>query len=242
MIISKQIIPLKPETMDINYRITRSKKRKKTMSLHVRSESEIIVSAPCSTPEADISRFVEEKQPWIKKIIQKQKCDDLKNKVREYQTGENFLYLGQSYPLEVFFEPFENAGVVFWDNRFYLNAQDNQALKKYYFVSWYKKKAAEYMTQRIDFYSRILGLHPEKIRITSAESRWGSCSEDDHLAFSFRLMMAPPAIIDYVIVHELSHIREKNHSSNFWQVVASVIPEYKQHRRWLRDNHRMFNI
>ena len=228
--------------MDINYRITRSKKRKKTISLQVRNESEIIVSAPCLTSAAEISRFVEEKQQWIRKIIQKQKDDALKNKVREYQTGENFLYLGQSYPLEVFFEPFENAGIVFWNNRFYLNAQDNKELKKYYFVSWYKKKAAEYIHQRIDFYSRILKLHPEKIRITSAESRWGSCSEDDHLAFSFRLIMAPPAIIDYVIVHELAHIREKNHSSNFWQVVASVIPEYKQHRRWLRDNHQIFNI
>ncbi|HNY49717.1 MAG TPA: SprT family zinc-dependent metalloprotease [Smithella sp.] len=228
--------------MDINYRITRSKKRKKTISLQVRGESEIIVSAPCFTSAAEISRFVEEKQQWINKIIRKQKDDALKNKVREYQTGEHFLYLGQSYPLDVFFEPFENAGVVFWNNRFYLNAPNNKELKKYYFVSWYKKKAAEYINQRIIFYSRILKLHPEKIRITSAESRWGSCSEDDHLAFSFRLIMAPPAIIDYVIVHELAHIKEKNHSSNFWQVVASVIAEYKQHRRWLRENHQIFNI
>lgn len=228
--------------MDINYRINRSKKRKKTISLQVRSESEIIVSAPCSTPAADISRFVEEKQKWIKKIIQKQKEDISKNKVREYQTGENFLYLGHSYPLEVFFEPFENAGVVFWNNRFYLNAQDNKELKKYYFVSWYKKKAAEYIMQRIDFYSRLLKLQPGNIRITSAESRWGSCSEDNNLAFSFRLIMAPPAIIDYVIVHELAHIREKNHASNFWRLVESVIPEYKNHRRWLRENHHKFNL
>ena len=226
--------------MNINYKVTRSKKRRKTISLQIRGESEILVSAPYFTPVKEINRFVEEKQNWINKIIQKQKEDAVKNKAKEYKAGEYFLYLGQSYPLEVFFERFENAGVVFWNNRFYLNAREDIDLKKYYFISWYKKKANEYINQRIDFFNLMLKLRHENIRITSAKSRWGSCSEDNNLAFSFRLIMAPPDIIDYVIVHELMHIKEKNHSPKFWQRVAAVMPAYKKHRRWLKDNHHKF--
>ncbi|MFA5322570.1 MAG: SprT family zinc-dependent metalloprotease [Smithella sp.] len=226
--------------MDITYTVNRSRKRRKTISLQIRNEAEVIISAPYFTPADEISLFVEEKQNWIQKKIRKQKEDSLKNKAKDYDTGEHFFYLGQSYPLEVFFEPFENAGVFFRDNRFYLNAQENKDLKKYYFVSWYKKKAREYINQRVDFFSRMLKLRHESLKITSAQSRWGSCSSDNNLAFSFRLIMAPSAVIDYVIVHELTHIREKNHSPNFWQGVESVMPEYKMHRRWLKDNHHKF--
>jgi len=226
--------------MDITYTINRSRKRKKTISLQIRNEAELIISAPYFTGNDDISRFVEEKQTWINKTIRKHKEDSLNNKAKEYNTGEHFLYLGQSYPLEVFFEPFENAGVVFWNNRFHLNAQENKDLRKHYFVSWYKKKARDFIHQRVDYFRMMLKLQPENIRITSAESRWGSCSGDNNLAFTFRLMMAPPVVIDYVIVHELMHIKEKNHSPKFWQRVEEVMPEYRKHRRWLKDNHHKF--
>jgi predicted metal-dependent hydrolase len=226
--------------MDITYTINRSRKRKKTISLQIRNEAELIISAPYFTGNDDISRFVEEKQTWINKTIRKHKEDSLNSKAKEYNTGEHFLYLGQSYPLEVFFEPFENAGVVFWNNRFHLNAQENKDLRKHYFVSWYKKKARDFIHQRVDYFRMMLKLQPENIRITSAESRWGSCSGDNNLAFTFRLMMAPPVVIDYVIVHELMHIKEKNHSPKFWQRVEEVMPEYRKHRRWLKDNHHKF--
>ena len=226
--------------MDITYTINRSRKRKKTISLQIRDEAQVIISAPYFTNDKEINRFVEEKQTWINKTILKRKENSLKNIAKEYNSGEYFFYLGQPYPLEVFFEPFENAGVVFWNNRFYLNAQENKDLKKHYFVSWYKKKARDFIHQRVDYFSRMLKLQPENIRITSAESRWGSCSGDNNLAFSFRLIMAPPVVIDYVIVHELMHIKEKNHSPKFWLHVEAVMPEYRKHRRWLKDNHHKF--
>ena len=226
--------------MDITYTINRSRKRKKTISLQIRDEAQVIISVPYFTNDEEINRFVEEKQTWINKTILKRKEDSLKNIAKEYNSGEQFFYLGQPYPLEVFFEPFENVVVVFWNNSFYLNAQENKDLKKHYFVSWYKKKAHDFIHQRVDFFSRMLKLQPENIRITSAESRWGSCSGDNNLAFSFRLIMAPPVVIDYVIVHELMHIKEKNHSPKFWQRVEAVMPEYRKHKRWLKDNHHKF--
>lgn len=226
--------------MNKTYTVNRSRKRKKTISLQIRNEADVIVSAPYFTPADEIRRFVEEKQSWIKKIIRKQKEDSLKCKAKAYETGEYFLYLGQDYPLEVFFEPFENAGIMFRDNRFYLNAHEGKDLRRFHFVSWYKNEAHDFIRQQVDFYCGMLNLSCKGVRITSAQSRWGSCSEDNRLTFSFRLIMAPPDIIDYVIVHELMHIKEKNHSPRFWRLVETVMPEYEKHRRWLKDNHHKF--
>jgi len=225
---------------NIPYTLKKSRKRRKTISLQIGNKSELVITAPYFTPIGEINRFVQEKQNWIFKAIQKHKEASIKNKAKEYTTGENFYYLGESYILEVFFEPLENAGVVFWNNRFYLNAQENMALRKHYFILWYKKKAQKYLHERVDYFSRMLKLQPGSLRITSAVSRWGSCSEDNNLAFTFRLMMAKPEVIDYVVVHELMHIKEKNHSAKFWQLVESVMPQYKLYRRWLKDNNSKF--
>ena len=225
---------------NIPYTLKKSRKRRKTISLQISDKSELVIAAPHFTPISEINRFVQEKQDWISKAIQKHKEALINNRAKEYTTGEHFYYLGKSYPLEVFFEPLENAGVVLWNDQFYLNAQENKDLRKHYFVLWYKKKANKYISERVDFFSRMLKLQPGSLKITSAESRWGSCSEDNNIAFSFRLIMAKPEVIDYVVVHELMHITEKNHSAKFWKLVESIMPQYKLHRRWLKDKNSKF--
>lgn len=226
--------------MSIIYTVKRSRKRRKTISLQVSSNSGLIVSAPYFTPASEIDRFVREKQNWISKTIQKHTEDFIRNKAKEYITGEMFYYLGESFPLEVFFEKNEREGLVFWGNRFYLNTADATEKGIFYFVSWYKKKAKQHLRQRVDFFSQAFNLRAKTVKITSAEKRWGSCSADDYLSFSFRLIMAPPDIIDYVIVHELMHIKEKNHSAAFWKLIERAMPEYKLHRRWLKENNHKF--
>jgi predicted metal-dependent hydrolase len=225
---------------NIPYTLKKSRKRRKTISLQISDKSELVITAPHFTPISEINRFVQEKQNWINKAIQKQKEMLIKNKAKEYIPGERFYYLGKSFPVETFFEQNERQGLIFWDNRFYLNAPDVPAKKREYFIRWYKIKAREYFVERADFYSRELNLRPKSVKITSAEKRWGSCSEKDNLSFSFRLIMAPPAVIDYVVVHELMHIKEKNHSEKFWRLVESAMPQYKLHRRWLKDNNSKF--
>lgn len=210
--------------------------------MQIGDDSAITIYAPYFTPAAEINRFVLEKQNWITRAIQRQsRLLDLPQE-KAYETGENFYYLGQTYPLETFFEPMENIGVLFRNNRFFLNCPEDRDMRKYYLVSWYKKKARQYLKERVGFFESMLKLTSGGVRITSAERRWGSCSEGNRLAFSFRLIMAPPGVIDYVVVHELMHIREKNHSSKFWNLVLNVIPDYRVHRLWLRDHQRHFML
>jgi predicted metal-dependent hydrolase len=222
--------------MTVPYILKRSKKRRRTISLQINNQSDVVVSAPYFTPTSEINLFVRQKFDWIQKNIEKQKVEQIHTKENQYVSGEDFYYLGIPYPLELFYQQNLPAGLVFWSNRFYLNTAENITRKKDYFIQWYRTKAQEHFTKRVNYYSNELGLMPRKIRITAARQRWGSCSEENNVAFSFRLIMALPSVIDYVIIHELMHIKEKNHSAKFWRLVAAVMPEYKTHRHWLREN------
>ena len=104
------------------------------------------------------------------------------------------------------------------------------------FEAWYKKQARAVITERVDFYAAKYGFEVEKIRISSARTRWGSCSAKKTLSFTWRIVMAPPEVIDYLVVHELCHLRELNHSRSYWSLVESIMPGYRSARKWLKVN------
>jgi hypothetical protein len=220
--------------MKINYTLRRSRKRRKTISLNISKANEIIISAPYFTPVREINSFVHQKQDWIEKTIKKQARARHSRREKEFVTGEEYYYLGESYPLETFCEPQEKQGLLLWNHRFYLNAPEDKEIRKNYFVIWYKQKALEYISERVNIFQKQFNLLARGVRISSARQRWGSCSPENKLAFSFRLMMMPPEVIDYVIVHELMHIREKSHSKRFWRLVAAAMPQYKAYQQNLK--------
>lgn len=102
-----------------------------------------------------------------------------------------------------------------------------------------KQRASAIIPQRVELYSQQTGIKYNKIRISNARRRWGSCSAKGNLNFSWRLALAPLEVIDYVVVHELAHIIHKNHSKKFWKLVAAIYPNYKLCRKWLRDKGRL---
>ena len=100
----------------------------------------------------------------------------------------------------------------------------------------YRDAAKDYIPKRVNYYHQFTGGTFQKITIRDQKTRWGSCSSKGTLSFSFRLMMAPPRVLDYVVVHELCHLTHMNHSKDFWNMVASILPDYKEHRKWLKEN------
>ncbi|MDD2972084.1 MAG: M48 family metallopeptidase [Lachnospiraceae bacterium] len=100
----------------------------------------------------------------------------------------------------------------------------------------YRNAAKKYIPERVAHYQMQMGGTYERVIIRDQKTRWGSCSSGGTLSFSWRLMLAPPMVLDYVVIHELAHLQEMNHSKAFWDVVESVMPEYRIHRKWLRDN------
>lgn len=100
----------------------------------------------------------------------------------------------------------------------------------------YRKAAKEYIPKRVAFYQSFVEKSYERITIRDQKTRWGSCSSKGTLSFNWRLMLAPPAVLDYVVVHELCHLMHMNHSKAFWNAVEEIMPNYKIHRKWLKEN------
>ena len=100
----------------------------------------------------------------------------------------------------------------------------------------YRDAAKDYIPKRVEYYHQFTGGTYQKITIRDQKTRWGSCSSTGTLSFSFRLMMAPPRVLDYVVVHELCHLTHMNHSKEFWKMVEDILPDYKEHRKWLKEN------
>lgn len=215
-------------------KIIRSKRR--TLELQIAPDATLIVRAPFKTPLEEIQKIVRGKLPWI---TEKQR--QMKEKYRppvkkEFTDGEEFLYLGERYKLSIVEKlhvPLEFNGKEFLLWRVYRSVARNR------FLEWYKQKAMDVISRRVRYYADSADLRFNRIMITDANSRWGSCGSKDTLSFSWRLIMAPIGVIDYVVIHELTHLTERNHSKRFWRKVEALFPDYKQVHRWLRTNHHL---
>ena len=207
--------------------LIRSKRR--TLSLQVTADASLIVRAPEKLSEKIIRRFIEEKLPWI---TQKQRqAREVYRPPKKFEDGEEFLYLGRPCKLRV--ADLEKEPVLLKDGAIFLS-KDYQPHATQFLEKWYRRQALEIISARAAQYSKFTGLKFSKIKITAAKTRWGSCSPSGTLSFSWRLIMAPLEVVDYVVVHEIVHLEEKNHGRNFWKKVGNILPDYKQQLRWLR--------
>jgi predicted metal-dependent hydrolase len=227
---------------EIDYHLVRSRKRRKTLLLTIERDGRVVMRVPYHTPEREIETFFKGKLSWVKKKIdEKKKSIQSAEHPKQFIPGEKFLYLGEHYPLELR-EPGKGRGPLALSHGIFFLDNDCTAKARDIFMQWYKERAREIFTERVNFYSRKLKLYPNEIRISSAKTRYGSCTADNKVFFSFRLVMAPYAEIDYVIVHELAHIKIKNHSQRFWRYMEEVMPEYRKHRKWLKENSLLLDI
>ena len=224
----------------LSYHLIRRKKRRRTISLRIKEDGKIVIYAPHHTPKWEIEKFIKEKQIWIvNKISEKEK--QIKEAEKTFLSGERFLYLGEWYPLEIHEFDHKEPPLRLSFGKFILNKDHIEGVRDL-FIKWYKREAKEKIVGRIDYYSHRLHLFPRGIRITNARSRWGSCSRDNRLSFSWRIIMASLTVIDYILIHELVHIREKNHSKRFWTTLESILPDYRKHRLWLKENGHLLQV
>ena len=223
----------------LNFQLIRSKRRRKTISLHIKEDGRIVISVPYHTPKGEIEGFIKEKESWIiKKFSEKERS--IKEAEKAFTPGEKFLYLGESYPLEIGGTNDKGLPLKLSFGKFILD-KDYLKEARDVFIHWYKREAKEKIEGRVHYFNNRLQLFPKGLRITSAKYRWGSCSRDSRLSFSWRIIMAPLNVIDYVIIHELIHIKEKNHSKRFWTYLETILPNYMEHRFWLKENgHRLW--
>jgi len=206
--------------------------KRKSIALIVEPNGRLVVRAPIRISDADIKHLVKQKERWIREKQKRVKDKSTQSKPKVYMDREEFLYLGKSYNLKIVADL--NPALVL-SQKFFLS---RRALPKAesVFTEWYREQARAVISERVELYAARHGFTYRKIRITSARTRWGSCSSMGNLNFTWRLVMAPPEVIDYVVVHELAHLRVNNHSKEFWKQVERIMPDYKQRLKWLKEN------
>ena len=215
----------------IDYTLTRSKR--KTVIIYVRS-SGVDVRAPLRMPMHEIDRFVASKEKWIKSRLIRTQEQAVQRENFNLDYGDMILYRGKLYPIA---QKTVNRAV-FADESFYVPQDLSPDEIKAACVRIYKKLAKQDINEKVQYYSERLSVKPTAIKINSAKTRWGSCSAKKSLNFSWRLIMADDAVIDYVVVHELAHTIELNHSKRFWSIVSSILPDYKERQKKLKELQR----
>ncbi|MGB9749485.1 MAG: M48 family metallopeptidase [Caldisericia bacterium] len=217
-------------------KIVRSKR--KSFCIEIGEFGEIILRVPNKARNFEINNFLKKHSNWIYKklrIVEKRK-ENLKPK--NFEDGETFLFLGQSFELKIVEN--QKESLIFKD-KFYLSKKYLDKAKDA-FIKFYKNRAKEVISQRVDYYSKMNSFKFNKIKINSATKRWGSCTSKGNLNFSYRLIMAPIEIIDYVVIHELVHLVDKTHSKSFYEKISKILPEYKKSIEWLNKYHYLLKI
>lgn len=212
----------------INYTLTRS--NRKTIAIYVR-DGEIEVRAPLRAAKRDIDRIVESNEKWIQKKLaaSTERLSQRDNFTLAY--GDYITCRGKQYPIAA------RCGdrIGFDEERFYMPAGLSPEEIKSACIQIYRMLAKRDLTERVYRFAEQMQVYPTAVKINGAKTRWGSCSSKKSLNFSWLLIMADDDVIDYVIVHELAHITQMNHSAKFWAIVEDVLPDYKERKMRLKD-------
>jgi len=206
--------------------------RRRTLSIQIGDDGRLIVRAPMRMAQRDIDEFVRSKEKWIAAKQEQARRQASRFAPKEFVSGEEFFYLGEPYRLQI--EDKQSRPLVFNEGFHLSRAAAPRAAAV--FERWYRRQALRVMSERVDLYATANGFEFNRIKITSARKQWGSCGPRGDLRFAWRLVMAPLPMIDYVAVHELVHLRHRNHSKRFWSRVKSILPDFKQREDWLEEH------
>ncbi len=229
---------LKYDNKEFEYELIR--KKKKTLSITVTYDSKIIISAPEKAGIEEIEKKIYSKIKWIYQKLKLVNENFYITKEKEYISGENFMYIGKNYRLKIENTENKNIELKLYKGRFCLEIDKNidsiEDRIKRVVNNWYMEKSKEKILERVKFYSEKIRVNPQKISIKNLTKSWGICSKNGNITFNWKIVMAPLSVIDYVVIHELCHLKYHNHSKEFWNLVSIYMSDYKNKKEWLKLN------
>ncbi|WP_286265123.1 M48 family metallopeptidase [Thalassotalea atypica] len=225
----------------VNYDIIRSARRK-TLALQVK-QGEITVRAPIELCERYIEKFVQTKSAWLEAKVNEQKLAKSQHRI-SFESGSVVPFLGENKVLTIVGSSTSNVSI---ENESLIislrvcdkqkprgNNQQEQA--QFVYEQWLKNQASIYIGSRLSAQAALMSLKYKSVVFKRYKARWGSCNNRAELSFNYLLMMCPKRVVDYVIIHELSHLIFLNHSKEFWQLVKQYCPNYKEAQYWLKSH------
>lgn len=214
----------------MNYTVKRSKR--KTVCIQISRSGEVIVRAPMRCPKAYIEDFVERKQPWILRHLEKISEQVQQRSRFTFSEIDSLSLCGRQVPLTV--DPYKPL-IVAWEGISLPSADPEQVTEE--LLRKLGELAEPWLKGRLDHWAELMGVSYRELKLSSAKSRWGSCTHDGVIRISCRALLAPEEAIDYLLVHELAHRRVRGHGADFYGEVACVIPEWKRGSDALRNFH-----
>ena len=213
--------------------VVRSRRRRKTSSIII-SNGIVKVVVPDQISDFTIKELINKRMSWIKKKLQDE--SNIKPAiVKEYVDDESFTYLGNNYKLKSFVRNVSFVKV----SSDYINVSLPKKSKeniKGLLERWYKEKAIEILTEKTNRYAKIIGVSPTAISVGDYKSKWGSCSIEGKISYNWKIIIAPSKVLEYIVIHELCHMLEHNHSKEYWRHVNTYCKDFKESRKWLRMN------
>lgn len=211
----------------IPYLVQRSARRR-SIGLKIDATGLTII-LPQRAPLSEAERVIRLKLTWIQAKLAERAARPVASEPPALRWGASVWWMGEQRQLQSALRGKLTA------DRLYLCAASEARIGDA-LVRFYQRSAKPYFAERIAYWSERMDLYPKQLALSSARTRWGSCTSQGVIRLNWRLMQAPPSVIDYVVIHELAHLAEMNHSARFWAQVAAVCPDWKQQRAWLKQH------
>jgi len=215
--------------MKLDYKIISTQRR--TIGITVERDGTVVVRAPRQARAAAVAAAVESKRFWIWEKLHDPRKYREASTGKEFVAGETFLFLGQNYPLELVDEP---RGEVRLNGRHFELACADRSSGRELFRAWFLSQARTHLAPRVSALASAMGVEFTRVSVRDLKYRWGSYTPSGTLTFTWRIVQAPMVVVDYLIVHELAHVLEPNHSTEFWNIVAVHAPSWAAAKDWLR--------
>lgn len=222
----------------IHYSVSRSARRKKTIALTLDAVEGVLVAAPVKATVEQIETVLRKRAPWI---LRRSVDGIVAPRPKAFVSAETLPYMGREVRLDV--SPGEVSGVRIrfshWAFRVTVPAtaegEARQTAIRSAFVRWYRRRASERIGEAVARWAPLIATQPKGVKVRDQRQRWGSCAPDGTLRFNWRIAMADSQVLDYVVVHELCHLKHRNHSKEFWAAVEAHMPDYRLHRSKLKE-------
>ena len=220
--------------MSKDYSIIRSKR--KSFGLEISEEGKLTIRVPQKATKTEIEEVIKSKKQWIlkKTLIARSK----KRISYNFDGSDKYLFLGKQYPV-VFVKQKQS---VKFDGEKFIIAESQADNLQVVMTNWYKVKAKKLAIHLVEKYTDKLGIAHKQVKISSAKTRWGSCSSRKNININWRLVLAPLQVMEYVVAHEVAHLKYMDHSTKFWDTVGKLQPNFELYKDWLKNNGHLISF
>jgi predicted metal-dependent hydrolase len=216
---------------DLEIELIRSKR--KTVSIHIERDGSVSARIPETITDEEIQKVLKSKEYQIHKNLAQWSQLNQTKVERDYVNGQSFLYLGRNYRLQ--FVEDKLGTLIFNKGYFHLSVSDKNHAREM-FIEFYKEKLNEKLKPILKRFKGQLGVNPKEIKVMELQNRWASCTVKGNVNFHWKCAMAPIDVLNYIVVHELTHLIHPNHTSAFWNELDKVMPSYHKQVQWLKLN------